>query len=196
MPGTGTEAASVAETTVAGLDYMGRLPHRIGVAGLIQRRMQSRDRELYCALHRDPEVMCNIGPALSRERACRGFDAVMDQLDRSPPHSMYWVIEVWERAVGIMALVPGDDVLPELGTLLLPAAQGQGLTVRAITALADACLAPGGAPGLRARHRDGHPAVPRVLSRLGFQCDGSVAGITSWRMSAGRWRECSGADVL
>jgi len=155
------------------------------------------DEALYCRLYIDPEVMRHIGAPLSLGAAQRAFRAVTRATQRSAPSLCSWVLS--ERAssadIGILALIGQGDIAgtAEIGTMLVPAAQGRGLAVEAQTVLLDHLF---NDPGLRmvwSRNAPGNGAAIGVRLKLGFMrvdtVDDDIHEVR-WEMTRDRWGTC------
>lgn len=163
------------------------------------RAFDAGDEDMYVGLYSDPAVMRHVGEALEPAVARRAFAAVLRQASRSPPPARYWRIE-WREAgrprAGLIALVHDADRRgAEIGLLLWPHSQDQGVAREAIAAIADhAFAADASLDSLWTRHTEGNVLVDSLMRRLGFDRDGEVATgplrlpQPRWRMVRGDWQ--------
>lgn len=161
------------------------LPRSFETERLRLRPLQAEDRDLYVRLYTDAAVMRYVGAALSRERAQRAFQAVLGQMAQRPPVALYWAVQhsPSEPPFGLSALVfDGDRQSAEAGILLLPQEQGRGYATEVVAALANRTFFGTTLRFLRMIHSIGHPAMPRVLEKLDFVCDGIRDGLAHWRL--------------
>ena len=111
--------------------------------------LTEQDRELYCQLYCDKEVMKNIAPPLTREQANKGFDITLAQMKLDKPKIMAWMIteKVSNKKIGFQALTwyqhkeaEADPIFnthgqPEVGILLSNEVQGKGYALEAMGSL-------------------------------------------------------------
>lgn len=157
------------------------------------RPLSPGDETLYCALYTSPEVMAHIGCPLPGPVARQAFLAAC---------RLNAVAGAWQRrwavldarsgeGLGMLALMrdADDPVSAELGVMLLPAAQRQGLARELDDAVALHAFAPGGwgLQRLWARHAPGHAAAAGVLAASGFEPGDPMGAAATRVLTRGRW---------
>lgn len=150
------------------------------------------DEDMYVGLYTDAEVMRHVGPPLEPGEARRAFAAVLRLASRPAAPARYWRI-AWREGgrpdAGLIAmLVDADRQGAEIGLLLWPHSQDQGVAREAISAVADHAFS-GEAPlsTLWTRHTEDNVLVDSLMRRLGFARDGEVETGTQ-RLRQPRWR--------
>lgn len=163
--------------------------------GLSMELLSASDIDLYVRLYTSEAVMRHVAPALSATAAEEAFRLVLERMSRRPPASLYWSVTCGHRELrsGILALIFDPDWKgAEIGILLEPGSQGRGNAPAAIAGLAERLFR--WDPGflLRTHYQPSHPAVPKVLRKLGFVSDGLAHGRPEWRLDAAAWRTGGG----
>lgn len=143
-------------------------------------RLQARlvegcDRDLYRSLYTDVAVMAHIGTVMSEAEADVVFGKVLGYNAETPVRARYWRLSDrgTDDAIGIQSFIRplADPASLELGMMLLPQSQGQGLGIEASQRFVDLLL--GNHWGLDietvfARHAETNARVARLGATLGF----------------------------
>lgn len=164
------------------------LPSRFDTARLRLRELEAGDESLYIRLYTDPAVMQHVGEPLSPEAAGRAFAGVLRQMRRRPPAAWYWVVCLRADAseVGLLAAMFDDDgASAEFGMMLPAPAHSRGYATETVVTLVEHAFASAGLNRLRTRHLAGHPAVPRILRKLGFTRTEARQGMWHWHLDTG-----------
>ena len=153
------------------------------------------DRELYRALYTDPAVMAHIGPVMDDV----GADALLQKIFRcnagSSIRSRYWRLSLSSsgHAIGqLSAIFAADDsAVVELGLMLLPANQGQGIGNEVSKRILDLLM--GDYWGLSvstviAKHAGSNLRVGRLGMMLGFEHRGRREdALEAWCLTKSDW---------
>ena len=148
---------------------------RFETARLQARLVDSRDRDLYRSLYTDPAVMAHIGAVMGEAEADAVFGKVLGYNAETPVRARYWRLSDpgTDDAIGIQSFIRplADPASLELGMMLLPQSQGQGLGIEASQRFVDLLL--GNHWGLDietvfARHAETNARVARLGATLGF----------------------------
>ncbi len=174
------------------------------------RLVDSRDRDLYRSLYTDPAVMAHIGAVMSDAEADEVFGKVLGYNAETPVRARYWRLSdrSADEVVGIQSFIRplADPASLELGMMLLPQSQGQGLGIEASQRFVDLLL--GNHWGLDietvfARHAETNARVAHLGASLGFgYVDRSAESAATleppvqrptpppeeWRLSREEWR--------
>jgi RimJ/RimL family protein N-acetyltransferase len=157
---------------------------RIDTPRLCLRVMTAADEDLYCRLYTDPQVMRHLSAPLPWDVARRSFAIACRQAAERPMVRPWWVIgEAATRSdVGVIGLTR-EGAAAEMGIVLLPPSQGNGIGLEALAALARHAMASGLADEIWVCHSPGNLAVARIAQRLGFrrESDGSGPDSCRWR---------------
>lgn len=159
------------------------------------RLVDERDRELYRALYTDPAVMAHIGPTMDDV----GSDALLQKISRcntgSTNRTRYWRLSQSssDHAIGqLSAIFAADDsTVVELGLMLLPANQGQGIGNEVSIRILDLLM--GNHWGLNvitviAQHAGSNFRVSRLGMMLGFEHRGrGEDALEAWRLTKSDW---------
>ena len=159
------------------------------------RLVDERDRELYRALYTDPAVMAHIGPTMDDV----GSDALLQKISRcntgSTNLTRYWRLSQSssDHAIGqLSAIFAADDsTVVELGLMLLPANQGQGIGNEVSIRILDLLM--GNHWGLNvitviAQHAGSNFRVSRLGMMLGFEHRGrGEDALEAWRLTKSDW---------
>ena len=106
-----------------------------------------QDRDLYCRLYCDKQVMKNIGTPLTLEQANKGFDITLRQMRSGAPKIIVWTIidKTSNQQIGLQAiswytnkkikLDKNSVPQPEVGIILCTTAQGKGYATEAMGSL-------------------------------------------------------------
>lgn len=165
-------------------------PARFQTARLRMRALAATDAPLYIGLYTDAEVMRHVGRPEEVEAAAEAFGSVMRQMRAAPPRLRYWAVDACDGAgpIGMLAMLPGlEPGSVELGILLWPGSHGRGYATEAVAGLIGRIFARPGTACVHACHLDGHPAVPRVVARLGFVRGATREGKTHWHLGREAW---------
>ncbi|MES2669186.1 MAG: GNAT family N-acetyltransferase [Pseudomonadota bacterium] len=180
------------------------LDWRFETPRLQARFVDSRDRDLYRSLYTDPAVMAHIGAVMSHAEADEVFGKVLGYNAETPVRARYWRLSdrSTDEVVGIQSFIRplADPASLELGMMLLPQSQGQGLGIEASQRLVDLLL--GNHWGLDietvfARHAETNARVARLGATLGFDhvdrpaqtpVELPASPPEEWRLSRQEWR--------
>ncbi len=160
------------------------------------RLVDDNDLDLYRGLYTAPEVMANIGAAMSIEAATETFEKAL-RFNRDPAaRARYWQISNarGDGTVGMVALVRAarSPTHGELGVMLLPRWQNRGVGLPALAGVVDGVISGRwlrDIDRLIARHAAANPNAGRLTEALGFDRqtdDGS--GQVSWWLDRATWR--------
>jgi RimJ/RimL family protein N-acetyltransferase len=161
---------------------------RYQTARIRARLIEAHDRGMYLDLYTSPDVMAQIGPAMSVGAATAMFEQALRQSHDAAALARHWQIADRQsgEGLGIVALVRRKRVPAhgEIGTMLLPQAQGRGFGLDALNGLVDAVIARRCGPRidrLIIRHTAGNLTVERIAIGLGFQRQpGEVDNLVEW----------------
>lgn len=167
------------------------------------RLVDGRDRDLYRSLYTDGSVMAHIGTVMSGTEADVVFDKVLGYNAETPVRARYWRLSdrSTDNAIGIQSFIRplADPASLELGMMLLPQSQGQGLGIEASQRFVDLLL--GNHWGLDietvfARHVETNARVARLGATLGFghvdrpaqpPVERPASPPEEWRLSRQEW---------
>jgi RimJ/RimL family protein N-acetyltransferase len=160
------------------------------------RLIDSRDRDLYLQLYTDPAVMAHIGATKSEAEAIDVFEKVLGYNAEIPVRARYWRLSQRgsDETVGMQSIVraAADPATVELGMMLLPQGQGQGLGIEASERMV--ALLFGNhwrldTQTVFALHASANARVARLGATLGFQpVDQPAPARAEWRLSREEWR--------
>ena len=108
-----------------------------------------QDRDLYCSLYCDKEVMKNISQPLTLVQANKGLDTTLKQMNLTTPKILAWIItdKVSDKKIGFQAITwyllkeaKTDPIFdtkgqPGVGILLSNDVQGKGYALEAMGSL-------------------------------------------------------------
>lgn len=143
---------------------------------------EAGDLALYRALYCDPGVMRHIAPPVDAA-AIAGRHAAACRDSQAQPLPNRWSLRLpGGDAVGLAGcfLAPATRQA-ELGVMLLPAAQRQGLAGEALHALMARLVSLGGVDHAWSRHAPAHRAMARVLEGCGFARGGLAGPLWRWQ---------------
>ncbi len=168
------------------------------------RLVDSRDRDLYRSLYTDPAVMAHIGAVMSHAEADEVFAKVLGYNAETPVRARYWRLSdrSTDDVVGIQSVIRplADPASLELGMMLLPQSQGQGLGIEASRRFIDLLLGNHWRLDIEtvfARHAETNARVARLGATLGFDHvdrsaqpldDRPASPSEEWRLSRQEWR--------
>ncbi len=129
-------------------------------------------RNIYTRLYRNAEVMRHIASIDSEDQTDIWFDRIIDKMVESRPSYFAWVITSRESAdqpgiIGLSLSTQTPDEA-EIGMLLLPQAQGQGIATEAMAAIMDHGVSRMDLKAITASHRKEHLAARNLVVRLGY----------------------------
>jgi RimJ/RimL family protein N-acetyltransferase len=140
---------------------------------LRMRRLEPRDRDLYCHLFTDQETMHFIGAPLTPERAARSFDSALAGMDREPMAGLFLtVVEKSSRQdVGICSLQNLDAQRRSVqgGLMFVAGVRAQGYAKEAFTGLIQQVFKTLPVDELWVQFAADHVAVTRTVIGLGFE---------------------------
>lgn len=155
------------------------------------RALADGDEALYVRLYTDPEVMQRVAATQDAAAAARGFRAALRMNAAPVPTRLFWVIHdrlaVQER--GLIGLVLDDSGGGEVGVVLPPAHQGQGLATEAIAALAEHAFNAMGLTRLHTAHEADNGLAAGLMASLGFErlpAEGAPARVR-WQLTPQGW---------
>jgi RimJ/RimL family protein N-acetyltransferase len=123
----------------------GAIDWRYQTGRIRARLIEQHDRGMYLDLYTPPEVMAQIGPAMSVDAATAMFEQAFKQSHDAAALARHWQIADGRsgKALGIVALIPRrlTPTHGEIGTMLLPQAQGRGYGLDALNGLVEAVIA-------------------------------------------------------
>ncbi len=153
---------------------------RLRIAPLTQ---DAADFALYRALYCDPSVMRYIAEPVRAGRIAASFHAAWRE-SRAQRFPNRWSLRT--RADGAAAGLLGtlqasaaDTV--ELGVMLLPERQAQGLAAEALQAMLTRLARDGGVRCAWSRHAPDNRAMAHVLARCGFEREAGIGDAWRWR---------------
>lgn len=156
------------------------------------RLLDESDRPLYQQLYGDDTTMRHVGPPLNEGQAERSFLAACRMNRISPPTGRFWVIEDDQTglALGLIGLHWDGPASAELGVLLPPERQGQGIATAAIRCLLAPSFDTLQLQRLHTRHAAGHQLAGGLMASLGFTELSGHTGRTGrcWELTASQWR--------
>lgn len=173
---------------------MSQLHDIAGITDIVCARVRLRpmcagDEALYLALYGDASVMRHVAAPMPRARAAASFRRDLARPAARPQVASRWIVAMpgAEAGIGLVGLVPdADGPAAEIGILLLPRMQGQGIAGQALSLMARTVSERAWAGALWARHRPANRAMGCVLARLGFERASETAEEVRWRWLVGR----------
>lgn len=159
------------------------------------RLIDGRDRDLYRNLYTDPSVMAHIGAAMSDAEADVVFEKVLGYNAEWPMRARYWRLSEIASGgpVGLLSNLRAarDPGLIELGIMLLPSWQGQGVGLEVTVKIVDLLMNNDwglDTEAVIARHASANVRVGRLGAALEFESvERSVPSSAEWRMSKQQW---------
>lgn len=134
--------------------------------------LSEEHESLYCGFFTDPVTMRHIGPPLTLELAKRQFRGALASSRREPPERLLFSIRerTSECHIGICALQNIDRVRSraEVGVMLQPARQGQGLGTEALRLVLTIAFTVLGVDEVWGQFEPSHVAVERMNLRAGM----------------------------
>lgn len=165
------------------------------------RLLHPGDEALYGALYTDRRVMAHIAAPLDAAGVRRGFDAACrGNADRELRQRHWAVLDRRDGSpFGLLALFEDttDPGSAELGVMLLPDAQGRGLTREIMDALLALVFGSGTEfQRIWARHEAAHPVAAAVLASSGFVADRGIGAHATRSITRGQWLHGAGQGKL
>lgn len=163
------------------------------------RLVDARDRELYRALYTSPEVMAEIGPAMSVDQADATLARACGHNVRPPATALarYWLIArtTTGASAGIVSMVrkPDDARCGMLGVMLLPEWQNRGVGLPGLAGVVAGVFSPRwplGIDVLLGYHALSNPNSGRLTEGLGFARMPDEGDQGVWRLERAEWPGC------
>jgi ribosomal-protein-alanine N-acetyltransferase len=153
---------------------------------LALRPLDVADRSIYVALYTNADVMRHIGVPLDPHKASVSFDKACALQVEQLGFPSRWILRRTgaREAAGLMGVFKdphGESA--EVGVMLLPDAQGQGLAAEAIRAMASHAFGEGWVRSLWARHSPANAAMQAVLESLTFHAESGLQAERRWRLT-------------
>jgi len=141
-------------------------------------RPKSSDLAFFKKVYGDPQMMTHLGGAQSDSFILERFNECISHWKRfGHGYSIVLLKETGER-IGIVSLayetVEGKS-RPDLGCMILPEFQQQGLALEATRAYMEYGFKTLNLDFISACHHQSHTASKRIVEELGFKCEGLVS---------------------
>jgi [ribosomal protein S5]-alanine N-acetyltransferase len=164
---------------------------RLETERLDLRPIDERDKELYCRIYMDAELMRYVGAPLTRKAALVGFGKVCRFNQDAEFRYRCWIMVERESSdeVGLVALM-GSGNRAEFGVMILPSWQGRGVAPEVVPRLVDYAFEECDVEEAFTRHQLGNRAGAAVMQKLGFELvdvEANKADWRSWRKSRAQW---------
>jgi len=160
------------------------------------RLLDESDRPLYQQLYGDDTTMHHVGPPLDAAKAARSFVAACRMNRVAPPKRRFWVIQDDRTglALGLIGLHWDAPASAELGVILPPERQGQGIATAAIRCLLPTAFETLGLERLHTWHAADHGLAGGLMASLGFEALKDQTGRAGrcWQLTASQWRTNDG----
>jgi|SRR5690606_3039517 RimJ/RimL family protein N-acetyltransferase len=148
-----------------------------------------RDRRFHARIYGDAILMRAIEPPLPPRAALRNAERAISRRRHERLREADWIVQVTRRRAGVAGWRRHGNRL-ELGIILLPEWQGQGLAVPVMRLLLEKATGLPGVDVLLIRHHPGNARMAAVARALGFlpqsgaECDGMTWCLARERGSA------------